>query len=907
MSPARGGGGDRGGRDGGRDEAERATVLRRLVGLLLPRGERGRLLSELDEFHAAKRGRGEGRGLWYWRQAVWLVLRSRSLRRVGVSRAVDRERAIGDQGGTRAGIGSLELDLRASLRGLRRTPGVVSAAVLILALTIGVNTAVYSVADAILLAPLPYRNVDRLVEIWQEEPDTPPGGSRLASLNAYLSWRERSRTIERVGVWSLGHATVTGVGDPRDVTVVGVSPELVTALGLGTVLGRGFVEGDEAASSPVLVLSHAAWLSVFGGDQSVVGRVVRLGGRLHEVIGVARPGFRLPLDREVFGWTALVPEPWESTFADYPEYGVAGWLSPGMTVEAARRELSGLVPRPGEASLASLGVRVAQLEELYRPDDRGVLALLAAVTIVLLVGCLNTAQLLVARGVTRGPELALRIALGSGRGALGRMLLVEAGILSAVGAAAGLAVAIVLLRVFVAADPGHLPGWADVRITSRVAAYLAAVSVAATLFAGWFPAQLARRTAPAGALLAARGATAGRGRARLQRVMLAGQAAAAVVLLAGSALLVRSWLAVWSSDPGLDARNLYAARIVLPLDRYSPGDGAAHVRFFEALRHSVEARPGIESASVATSIAAAAGLDFDQRFRVPDRPGSSDVTVPSRLVGPGYFATLGARITAGRGLEESDDMDAERVVVLNGAAVRLLFGEAAAAIVGRIVTEPSERGDRRYRVAGVVADVRNDGLDRPPPPRVYLPWLQSRPFGRMWLIVRSDRGAAFTFEQMKAALRTVDPELPLVDATPVADVLDRSVAARRFNLFLLTALAVLALVVAAVGVAGLVAFAVNRGRQEVGIRMALGAGAPSVIRATVLPTLRAFVAGIAVGLLASVFLVRLLRGLLFGIQPLDGWSMLAACGVLLLAGTLAALAPALRAVRIDPLAALRAG
>lgn len=888
-------------------------LARRLLGLFLPRQERDRVLSELEEFHEVKRALGRTGRLWYARQLAMLVLHARSLGGRSRTRVVEDDDRVLSSGGPprrrdhRLMTGSLLLDLRATLRGLRRSPGVVSAAVLILALAIGVNAAVYSVADGVLLAPLPYPDADRLVRIWQAEPDAPEGATRLASPNAYSAWREESHTVERLGAWFEGRGTLTGVGDPRDVSLVHASTGLLASLGLSPAVGRGPVEGDDEPGTPVVILSHATWLSVFGGDPTMIGRAVQVGGVPHEVIGVAGRGFRLPLDRDVFGWIPYAAEPQVNPFADYPDFGVVGWISRGATVESVRRELSGLVPRPAEARLESLEVKVALLDDLHRPDDGGVLALLAAVTIVLLLGCLNTAQLLVARGLARGPELAVRTALGSSRGALGRMLLLEAGILSALGAVVGLIVAVVLLRVFVAADPGHLPGWADVRITPRVVAYLVSVSLAASLVAGWLPARFAHRTPPAAAMAGVRGATPGRRNLRAQRVLLAAQSAAAVVLLAGCALLVRSWLAVQATDPGFDAGGLYAARIVLPINRYRPGDADAHVRFFEALRRGVEARPGIAGAAVATSIPTAAGLDFDQPFRPADMPGRAGATLTTRLIGPGYFTTLGMRLIAGRLPGTGDRADAERVIVLNEAAGRQLFGADPSGIVGRTVIEPSPRADRRYRVIGIVANVRNAGLDQPPPPMAYAPWLQSLPFGRMWLIVRSGRGATSGFQQMKAALREIDPELPLVDATPVADLLDRSIAARRFNLFLLTALATLALVVAAVGVAGLVAFAVTRSRREVGIRVALGANAAAVIRTATTPTLLAFSTGAAIGLVASVLLARMARGLLFGVEPLDGWSLLVACGLLLGTGTLAALAPALGAVRSDPLTALRSG
>jgi hypothetical protein len=329
------------------------------------------------------------------------------------------------------------------------------------------------------------------------------------------------------------------------------------------------------------------------------------------------------------------------------------------------------------------------------------------------------------------------------------------------------------------------------------------------------------------------------------------------------------------------------------------------VRFFESLRQTLDARPGIQGAAVATGIPAAAGLDFDRRFRADDMPGRADATFSTRLAGPWWFTTLRTEVIAGRPLEEGDNVDSEPVIVLNEAAARQLFGAEPAAAIGRTVVAPAADQDRRYRVVGVVANVRNDGLDRPPPPMAYLPWLQSRPFGRMWLVFRSDRGATFAFEQARAALRAMDPELPLVDATAVADMLDRSIAARRFNLFLLAALAALALVVAAAGVAGLVAFVVTRSRRDVGIRVALGAGAGEVLWTAATPTLRAFAGGIAIGLVASAALARLASGMLFGVEPLDGLSLLSACALLLATGVIAALVPALGAVRSDPLHALR--
>jgi predicted permease len=624
-------------------------------------------------------------------------------------------------------------------------------------------------------------------------------------------------------------------------------------------------------------------------------------------VGVAQPGFRLPLDREVFGWRPFVPEPWENAFADYPDYQVAGWLAPGVDPTAAAGELSSLVPEPTEPQFAGLTVRLAGLEELYRPQDGGVLALLGAVSVVLLLGCLNTAQLLVARGVGKSGELAVRMALGSRPGAVGRGHLNEAGLLAGAGTMAGVLLALLLLRIFVAVDPGHLPGWADVRITTRVVAYLAGVATVATLLAGWLPARLASRISPAASLVPGRGITANRSRGLAQWVLLAAQTASAVVVLAGSGLLVRSWLAVQAVDPGIDAARVHAGRVVLPSDRYNPGDGAEHIRFFDALRQRVEAEAGVASAAVATSIPMASGLDFDQPFRPEADASARTVDVSTRLISPGYFSTLGIRIVAGRTVEITDDADAERVAIVSEAAARLAFGAAPDDVVGQILIEPSERGDARYRIIGVAADVRDDGLERTPPPKVYLPWQQSRPFGRMWLIVRSDLESPIAFERVKAALRDVDAELPLVDATPMTDLVARSVAARRFNLLLLAALGLLALAVATAGVAGLVAFSVSSRRREVGIRVALGASPASVVATTIAPAFGALATGVAAGAVAAGLLTELARGLLFGVEPLDAWSLALASGTLLGAGVVAALACARAAVRSDPLTALNAG
>jgi putative ABC transport system permease protein len=380
-----------------------------------------------------------------------------------------------------------------------------------------------------------------------------------------------------------------------------------------------------------------------------------------------------------------------------------------------------------------------------------------------------------------------------------------------------------------------------------------------------------------------------------------------VVLLAGTGLLVRSWAKVQATDPGLDARNVQVARVVLPFNRYAPGDGTLHVRFFQELEDRLEARPGLVDATVATTLPAVSGLDFDQPFRAEDRPGASAVQVSSRLVGSSYFEALGVDVVSGRSFESTAVPEGERLAVVNESAARLLFGSGAAHAVGRVLVEPSETGDNRYRIVGVAEDVLNDGLDRPARPLVYLPWVQSRPFGRMWVAVRGEGDAARTLAEARAALAGIDPELPLVDAASLAELLDRTVAARRFNLALLAVLAGLALAVAAGGAAGLVAFSVSGRRREMGIRIALGARAPSVVGAAVAPTLGAVAAGAAAGLLAASLLAETARGLLFGVDPLDGWSLGLAVVALLASGALAGAVPAWRAFRADPVKALKAG
>jgi len=892
------GGSGRPERDGpaGADGAGRPPRLARwLLARILPAADRNAILSELDEFHA-RRVRDVGRArAWYWRQVLSYATRRSQLRSPGPAHR------------WRSGSGIVR-DLRWAVRSLGRTPAATVPAVLTIGLALGVNAAVFAVVDGILLAPLPYDDAGELVRVWMADPGDGADEPGKVSGNAWSSWNERAHTVAGVGLYDVWRATLIGVGDPQDVMVTDVQPALLNRLGIHTVLGRSFAPDESDDRTPVIVLSHAFWRSRLGSDSAVVGRTLRLAGTDRVVIGVAAPGFRLPLDRDVMGWS-----PFGSTFAgprflhDVPEFEAIAWRRPdGPGLAVIRGELEPLIPEPVPASQGgyparylATHVRAAPLEDLTRPAGSALPVLMGAVTLVLLLACANVAQLLLARGLARKQELAVRLALGAGPGALGRMLAIEGAAVAGAGALLAAGFAQVILRVFLSVDPGQLPGWADVRLTPRVGIYLALAAAVAAVVTGLAPALRGAR-GPSPLNLHARGSSGDAGSFRIQRSLLAAQTALTLILLASMATLVRSWIEVQTVDPGFVAADVHTARIVLPFNRYNPGDGALHRTFFERLHRSLADRPEIADVTVATGLPALPSLDFTPQFR--PRDGSQPPRpVTERLIGPDYFETLRIPVLAGRTPAVGDDSNAESVAVLNLSAARLLLGtDDPAAAVGSQLIEGSDGTGDPVRVIGVVSDVREAGPDHAAEPRIYEPYLQSRPFGRMWIAVRPTQPGDTVWAAIRAALADVDPELPLVDAGPLTRAVATTLSARRFSLFLMTALGALALVIAVVGMAGLAAFSASRFRRQVAIRVALGAGPARALAPAVGGQLFAVAAGLVIGLAGVALTGRALRSLVFGITTLDPSSVSVAVALLAAAGLFATAVPALRAGLGEP-------
>lgn len=882
-------------------------LARRLLALVLPRENRDAILADLDDFHLRRVREGAGGRLWYWWQVLAYVVRRPQLR----GRGPDGE--LGRRGRLWSPADALEAGRRAA-RALVRSPVVTVPAVLTIALAVGVNTAVFAVVDELLFAPLPYPDADELVQVWMEDPAQPDPTNRYVSPNAYRSWTEGLRGTADLGAFQLSLATLLGVGDPQDVVLGHAEPHLMERLGPDPVLGRSFTTNDAPEGTPMVLLAHAFWRTRLGADPDVVGRSLNLAGQEQVVVGVARAGFRLPLDREVAGWTALEVDHGPGVMGDLPTLTTLAWpteAAPGSgdaDPARLRERLQALLPAPaaGDAVRAyseldseGLDIRTAALETLARPTGTTLPILLGAVSLVLLMACLNVAQLLLARGVARGPELGVRLALGASSGALGRSLAAEAALLTAGGALLGTGVAAWTLHVFLALDPGHLPGWADARITPRVGIYLALVALTAAVVSGLLPALYAARTAPAD-LVTRRGSPRGRGSSRAQRGLLTVQTATTLVLLAGMAVLVRSWVAIQAVDPGFDPEDVHTARIVLPFDRYDPGDGAAHIQFFEELRRRLEDHPRIAAATVTTGLPLAGGLDFPQDMVAEGDVGPSH-PVSRRGVSPGYFETLSVRVLAGRSLEPTDDAETESVVVLNRSAVRLLFGtDDPDVAVGRRIVEAEDEAPEPSLVVGVVEDQKELGPDHAPEPWMFDPWLQSRPFGRMWVAVRPAEAGASVWSAVRSALRDVDPALPLVDAAPLTERLSATTAPRRFSLVLVLTLGALSLVIAVVGMVGLAAFVASRGRREVAVRVALGAGSARALAPAVAPSLLSVVAGLALGLVGVMSARHVLRSLVFGVEPLDPASLAAAVALMAAVATSATLVPAWWAGRADP-------
>jgi len=883
-------------------------LARWLLDRALPPDARAGVVGDLDEEFRTHVRPARGRlraSAWYWRQAIGSLPAARRLAR--------RRRAAGVTERARGwsparSVSHLALDVRFGARLLARQPAFTAAAIVTLALGIGANTAIFSLVQAVLVRPLPYEAPDRLVHL--QERDAATGHETGASWGEYLDWRRLNRTLDEVAGYNGGSVTLTGTGAPDRVTVAQVTGGFFRTLGVTAMLGRTIEEGEDGQNAaPVVVLTHGAWQRRFGGDPAALGRSLTLNGRQATVVGVLPPSFEFPLRGTAELYVPLDVSRAQVERRYWHWLDLIGRLKPGVTLEQARADLDAL----GRAAAADLGEWHAAVTETARPlrDEmtRGVrpalLVLACAVGVVWLVTCANVAGLLVARSAARHRELAIRAAMGAGRSRLARQLMTEGLLLAALGGVAGLVAGHWGLEALVAAMPERqrlaVPFLRDVSFDGTMFAAAAGLTLLSGLLVGLAPAWRAWRGGPHGALRdGGRGSSDARGRTR--PALVAAEVALAVVLVAGAGLLARSLVRLLDVSPGFETSNLLTFRVSLPGERYGTADAvrAAHDRLLERL----ESVPGVDGAATINQLPLT-GRGNTGVFSVEGRPLHSDAApeVNIRTVSPGYFDTMGIRLASGRGLTGRDRDGAPNVVLVNHTLADRFFPDGA---LGERIVFSFFDGQPPWEIVGVVGDERFAGLDEPATPVVYFPYPQD-PGGAFSVVVRSAVAPASLADAARRELAAVDPEVPLYSALAMDAIVADSepVFLRRFVLQLVGAFAGLAVLLAAVGLYGVLAQAVVERTREIGVRMALGAGRRDVVWLIVRRGMAPALTGLAVGLGAASAASRLLGALLFGVGPGDPLTLGAVASLVALVSLAACWLPARRATSVDPVVALR--
>lgn len=795
---------------------------------------------------------------------------------------------------------ALRQDVRWSLRMMRRDPFFSLLAVAVLALGIGSSSAVFSVADAALLRPLPYPDPDRLVAVLTTGP---PETGNEASFPDLLDWRA-SGALEGIAAFRSTSLALTGSGDPLRVSAARATSDFFSVLGVEPILGRRFVaQEDERQHGRVVMLSHRFWQSRFGGRTDIVGQDLILGGQLYSVVGILPAEFDFP-------WILNGADIWGTLAFDFDleERGARylnaiGRLKEGISIEEAQQQLSAVSLHLAEQfprSNAGRSVRLVHLSQHLSGNVRqSLLALLAAVGLVLAAACSNVAGLLLGRLDRRRREMALRAALGAGRSRGLRQLATEGLLLSALGAAAGLGLAWAAVGWLRRLAP-EIPRLGEVGIDGRVLALAAALSLLSALAFSLVPALRASKVELNEALgVAARG-TSGQS-ARLRRVLAVSQAALALTLLAGSGLLVKSLQRLLEVDKGFQTEHVLTMRISLPGTRYSEASQATS--FYSQLLGRLAALPGVEAVGMANMIPLS-GNDFQLRVEIEGRPEPEPQNRPRaqyRAASPGYFDSLGIAILQGRNFSDQDSAQGPPTVIINQEMARRYWpGENPVGLSMRI----NNFDEPLRRIVGVAADVRHFGLDAEARPEMYVPYRQS-PALSYTLVIRASGAQQALLESARREVASLDKDLPLYQVAAMQDLLGRSVSSRRFAMLIFSAFAGIALALSMVGVYGVIAQSAVSRRREIGIRMALGARRSDVLRMIAGEGLALGGLGAVIGLACALALTRLMASMLYQVAPTDPATLAAAAALLLAVALTASCLPARRASRTDPTLSLR--
>jgi predicted permease len=801
-------------------------------------------------------------------------------------------------------------DLRYALRTLIRRPGFSTIVILTLAVGIGATTAIFSVVNAVLLRSLPYEQPDRLVVI--RGVPTNGDASKVASSSSwpdYVDFRAATQSFAELAAVSPSVATLTGPSlEPAPVASATATANLFRTLGVTPTLGRGIADPDEPLGAPrVVVIGHALWRTRLGGDSAALGTTLALDGVPHTIVGVMPDGFQYPEATQL--WMPMTPQK-EELERGLHRLRIVGRLAPGVTRESAETDGKRIFARLEAEYPGSNALRTVAVEPMGEASVRGVrpvlLVLFGAVGLVLLIVCTNVASLFLARAASREREIALRIALGAGRGRITRQLLVESVLLSVAGGLVGLALAVWGVRALVAAAPSSIPRANEIGVDVPVLGFVLALSVLTGIIFGAVPAFQLGRLGASGPLKDGSPTIAGtRATRRLRKTLVIAEVSLAMVLVIGAGLLLESLARLQRVDPGFDPDRVLVTQLKLPPARYR--DPAQVLAYFEQVRARVGAIPGVASVALAFEHPMSPG--WTTSFTIAGRPEPAEGQAPEarmRPVTPGYFRTAGVRLLRGRDIDARDRADAPGVVVINEAFARLHFPTEDP------IGERLHRGawwpntPTSFEIIGVIRDERFLGLSSDADPATYFPHAQV-PFSDMYVVLKARGDPSELIPVLRSEIWAVDRDIPLDNLRTMDELVGGTLARPRFVGMLLGLFAAAALLLAAMGIYGVLSYTVAQRTPEIGIRMALGAQRREVLRTIVGQGVALAAVGIVLGALGATAATRVLSGMLFGVTPTDPLVFATVAGLLTVVAALAAYIPARSASRVDPLIALRQG
>jgi putative ABC transport system permease protein len=796
---------------------------------------------------------------------------------------------------------------------LLKKPGFTVVAILALALGIGANTAIFSVVNAVLLRPLPFAEPDRLVIVWM---DNRQQGVKedIHSYPNYLDYRDQNKVFESLAAYRGTSLNLTGMGEPERVLGAASTASFFDVMRVAPVVGRVFTaDEDQPGHDSVMMISYGLWQRRFGGDKNIVGKSVALSGATRTVIGVMPPDFRFPFKDTDF-WLPLAPPAELKDQRSAFWLDVIGRLKPGVTLEQARAEMETIAKRLEQQypnSNTNFGTNLVPLrEQTVGPVRPALLILLGAVAFVLLIACANVANLLLGRAAAREREFAIRMAMGAGRRRIIRQLLVESLLLAFFGAALGIMLAVWGLDALKLMMPADMPRIDQIGLDARVLAFTISISCLTALLFGLAPALQAshpdlNETLKEGG---GKGASKGVRSRQMRRVLVVAEVALALVLLVGAGLLLKSFSRLRDFNLGFRPEGLLTAKIQLPGLKYRE-DSQRRI-FNRQLLERLSSTPGIESAGMITSVFLSK-LPNSTNFSIEGRPDflpGQRVEVPLDSISPNYFQVIGTPIIKGRAFNDQDTENAPRTVIINETMARRFWpGEdplGKRIKYGGLDTPESESPWRT--IVGVVADTRRTGFESEVRSETFLPMAQEPP-GRTTLVVRAAANAdpAGLAASVRSAVQAIDPEQPVYDIKTMTQWVSEIIAQRRLNMILLGTFALVALLLAAVGIYGVMSYSVTQRTHEIGIRMALGAQSRDVLKMILGQGMALTLIGITIGLIAALALTRLMSSLLFNVSAFDPLTFIAVSVLLTLIALLACFIPARRAMKVDPMIALR--